>query len=150
MFGDLTVGSHFRSRGEIAVTAERIRSFAAEFDPQPLHLHGDAGVDPLGAIIASGWHTAAIAMRLILDSDLPLHGRALGVAVESMRWRVPVRPGDRLRLAGTIVEVRPSRSHPDRDLVKFRVTAYNQMGTPALDATHVVLVSRRGASREGE
>ena len=146
-FADLAVGSTFRSTGEIAVTAERIKSFAAEFDPQAIHLgEPDVLLHPSAEVIASGWHTAAISMRLVLDSDLPLRGRALGVAVEAMSWRAPVRPGDRLRLEGTITEFRPSRSYPDRDVIKFHLTVYNQTGAVTLEATHVALVARRGAS----
>ena len=85
-------------------------------------------------------------MRLVLDSDLPLRGRALGVAVEAMSWRAPVRPGDRLRLEGTITEFRPSRSHSDRDVIKFQIAVYNQAGEVTLEATHVALVARRGVS----
>jgi acyl dehydratase len=141
----MAVGSRFGSTGEILVTAEQIRSFAAEFDPQRQHLGEESGPDRSGAIIASGWHTAAISMRLILDSELPLSGAGVGVAVEGMHWLAPVRPGDRLRLEGTVSEVRPSTSRPDRDVVKFQVTVYNQAETAVLDATHVVLVARRGA-----
>jgi acyl dehydratase len=146
-FAGLAVGSTFRSTGEIAVTAERIKSFAAEFDPQPIHLGApDVLLDPSSEVIASGWHTAALSMRLVLDSDLPLLGRSLGVGVEAMSWRAPVRPGDRLRLEGTITEFRPSRSHAGRDVLKFRIAVYNQAGELTLEATHVALLARRGAS----
>jgi len=146
-FEDFTVGLRFRSFGDIAVTAARIKSFAAEFDPQPFHLDDDAGRDSLfGGLVASGWHTAAIAMRLIVDSDLGLSGRGAGVAVESMRWPVPVRAGDTLRVEGEVTETRPSRSHADRGIVKFQATAYNQRGQAVLEATHVVMALRRGVS----
>ncbi len=146
-FEDFTVGLRFRSFGEIPVTAERIRSFAAEFDPQPFHLDDDAGRDSLfGGLVASGWHTAAVAMRLIVDSDLGLSGRGAGLAIESMRWRGPVRAGDSLRVEGTVTETRPSRSHADRGIVKFQITAHNQRGEAVLEATHVVMALRRGVS----
>ena len=144
-FEDFTVGLRFRSFGAIAVTAERIKSFGAEFDPQPFHVDDAAGRDSLfGGLVASGWHTAAVAMRLIVDSDLGLSGLGAGVAVESMRWPVPVRAGDWLRVEGTVTETRPSRSHADRGIVKFHITVHNQRGEAALEATHVVMALRRG------
>ena len=146
-FEDFTVGLRFRSFGEIPVTAERIKAFAAEFDPQPFHLDDQAGRDSLfGGLVASGWHTAAVAMRLVVDSDLGLGGRGAGVAIESMRWPAPVRPGDSLRVEGEVREIRPSRSQGDRGIVKFQTTVYNQRGEAVLEATHVVMALRRGVS----
>jgi acyl dehydratase len=146
-FEDFTVGFRFRSFGDITITAERIKSFAAEFDPQPSHLGDNAGHDALlDGLVASGWHTAAVAMRLIVNSDLGLDGRAAGAGVESMRWLVPVRAGDSLRVEGTVTKTRPSRSHADRGVLKFHITAYNQQGEAVLEGTHVVLVPRRGVS----
>ena len=149
-FEDFTIGLRFRSFGEIEVTGERIKTFAAEFDPQPLHLDDRAGADTVfGGLVASGWHTAAVAMRLIVDSDLGLGGRAAGLAVESMRWPRPVRPGDALRAEGRVIETRPSRSHADRGIVKFETTVYNQRHEAVLEATHVVMALRRGAPPVG-
>jgi acyl dehydratase len=146
-FDDFAIGSRFKSSREIQISAEQIKSFAAEFDPQPLHLDDEAArLVSAGGIIASGWHTAAVSMRLILDSDLPLTGRGVGMAVESMHWRTPVRAGDRLRLEGTVTEIRPTRSHAAREIIKFHVTVYNHQDAAVLDATHVVLVARRGAA----
>jgi acyl dehydratase len=144
-FEDFTVGLRFGSSGAILVTAERIKSFAAEFDPQPFHLDDDAGRDSLfGGLVASGWHTAAVAMRLIVDSDLGLSGQGAGVAVETMRWPVPVRAGDALRVEGTVTEIRLSRSRADRGIVKFHTIVRNQRGEAVLEATHVVMALRRG------
>ena len=126
------------------MTAERIKSFAAEFDPQPSHLdEGHAEGAFFGGLVASGWHTAAVAMRLIVDSDLGLSGRGAGVAIESMRWLRPVHPGDVLRVEGTVTETRPSRSHADRGVVKFQTVVYNQRDEVVLEATHVVVLRRR-------
>ena len=149
-FEDFTVGLHFRSAGVVAMTAERIKTFAAEFDPQPSHLdEGAARETMFGGLVASGWHTAAVAMRLIVDSDLGLSGRGAGVAIESMRWLRPVRPGDSLRVEGTVTETRPSRSHADRGVVKFQTVVYNQRDEVVLEAAHVVMLLRRerGAGR---
>jgi len=146
-FEDFQVGLRFRSPHEIPVTAERIKAFAAEFDPQPFHLDDGAGAGAFFAgLTASGWHTAAVAMRLIVDSDLGLDGRGAGVAAESMRWPRPVRPGDSLRVEGMVTETRPSRSRADRGIVKFQATAYNQRNEAVLEATHVVMALRRGAA----
>jgi acyl dehydratase len=146
-FEDFTVGLRFTSFGAVAVTAERIKSFAAEFDPQPFHLDDAAArVTLFGGLVASGWHTAAVAMRLIVDSDLGLAGQGAGLAVQSMRWPVPVRAGDSLRVDGTVTETRLSRSHVDRGIVKFQTTVRNQRGEAVLEATHVVMALRRGVS----
>ena len=138
------MGLRFRSAGVVAITAERIKSFAAEFDPQPSHLdEGAARETMFGGLVASGWHTAAVAMRLIVDSDLGLSGQGAGLAIESMRWLRPVRPGDELRVEGTVTETRPSRSHADRGVVKFQTVVYNQRDEVVLEAAHVVVLLRR-------
>jgi len=145
-FEDFSVGLRFRSFGATTVTAERIKSFAAEFDPQAPHLD-EAAADrsTFGGLVASGWHTAAIAMRLIVDSDLGLAGQGAGLAVQSMTWPLAVRPGDALRVEGEVTETRPSRSRPEQGLVTFRVTAFNQHDQPVLEAQHLVMVARRSA-----
>jgi len=146
-FEDFTVGLRFRSPAVVAMTAERIKSFAAEFDPQPSHLDEGAARETIfGGLVASGWHTGAVAMRLIVDSDLGLSGQGAGVAIESMRWLRPVHPGDTLRVEGTVTETRPSRSRGDRGVVKFRALVYNQRDELVLDGTHVVMVLRRDAA----
>ena len=149
-FEDFTVGLRFRSFDQIVVSAAQIKTFAAAFDPQPFHLDEAAGRDTFfGGLVASGWHTAAVAMRLLVDSDLGLHGQGAGVAVESMRFPRPVRPGDALRLEGAVTETRPSRSSADRGIVKFRITVENQRNEVVLEATHVVMALRRGAAPAG-
>lgn len=143
-FEDFAAGLRFRSTGAIVVTADRIKAFAAEFDPQPSHLDGEtAQAAWFGELVASGWHTAAVAMRLIVESDLGLGGQGAGVAVEAMRWLRPVRPGDALRIEGTVTEVRPSRSRPDSGVVRFEVAVFNQHGERVLEGAHVILVRRR-------
>ena len=143
-FEDFTVGLRFRSRGATTVTAEEIKAFAAQFDPQPAHLDEEgARRTSFRGLVASGWHTAALTMRLIVDSDLGLGGQGAGLAVEAMQWRLPVRAGDALRVEGRVTETRPSRSHPDSGIVKFQVTTFNQHDQAVLEATHVVLLARR-------
>jgi len=143
-FEDFTVGLRFASLEAVTVTAERIKSFAAEFDPQPSHLDEHAARETLlGELVASGWHTAAVAMRLIVESDFGLSGQVAGLEIESMKWVRAVRPGDRLRVEGIVTEVRSLRSRVDSGLVKFRATAYNQRDEVVLDAGHVIIVHRR-------
>ncbi|HXU65541.1 MAG TPA: MaoC family dehydratase [Polyangia bacterium] len=148
-FEDFTVGLRFSSPQPIVMSAEGIKAFAADFDPQPFHL-GDAGPDSFfGGLVASGWHTAAVAMRLLVDSDLGLCGQGAGLAVEALRFVRPVRPGDSLRLEGAVTEVRPSGSRPDRGIVKFQTTVTNQRNEVVLDARHVIVALRRPASPRG-
>jgi len=143
---DFSVGQKFGS-GRLQIDEDRIKSFAREFDPQPFHLDDAAGPETFfGGLVASGWHVAAVAMRLLVDSDLGLGGRGAGVAVETMRWLRPVRPGDSLRMEGTVIETRPSRSRADCGIVKFQITVYNQSNEAVLEATHVVMALRRGAA----
>jgi acyl dehydratase len=148
LFEDFVVGLTFHSAGAATLTAEQIRSFAAEFDPQPFHLSAPEVAEDsvFGGLVASGWHTAAVAMRLIVDSDLGLHGQAVGLAVESLRWRAPVRPGDTLRMEGTVTDARPSRSRSDGGVVRFHVLLRNQKDQVVLEGDHVVLVRRRAGS----
>ncbi len=109
---DFEPGQTFRS-GRIRIDAERIKSFAAEFDPQPFHLDERAAADSIfRGLAASGWHTAAITMRLLVDSDLKLAGGIVGAGFDELRWPRPVRPGDELRVESEVLEIRASKSRP--------------------------------------
>jgi len=144
-FEDLHVGLRFRS-GTAAVTADGIKAFAAQFDPQPFHLDDDAARASLfTGLAASGWHTAAIVMRLIVESDLRPAGGTIGAGVEEIRWPRAVRPGDVLHVEGEVIELRASRSRPELGIVKIRVTALNQAGEPVQLSTPVLMVRRRDA-----
>lgn len=144
-FEDFTVGQKFHS-ATATITAERIKSFAAEFDPQPFHLDEKAAKDSLfGGLAASGWHTAAVTMRLLVDSDLHPAGGTIGAGGEDLRWPRPVRPGDVLHLEGEVLETRASRSRPELGIVKMRLTTYNQAGEPVQISTPVLMVRRRGS-----
>jgi acyl dehydratase len=108
-FDDLTVGMRFKSQEKV-VAREDIKRFASEFDPQPYHL--DEAAASMKGLAASGWHTAAIAMRLAVDLH-PFGPHPLfGLGVDELRWLAPVRPGDRLRLEGEVVELTPSKTKP--------------------------------------
>ena len=123
---DLTVGQKFGS-GRRTLGLDAIRSFAAEFDPQPFHLDEAAAQETLfRGLAASGWHTAAVTMRLLVDSEFRPAGGVIGAGLEELRWPRPARPGDELRLEIEVLDVRPSKSRPEQGIVKVRVTTLNQ------------------------
>lgn len=140
---DFAVGQTFGS-GRLGVDKERIKSFAAEFDPQPFHLDDEAARDTIfGGLAASGWHTAAITMRLLVDSDLKPAGGIVGAGFDEFRWPRPVRPGDELRVESEVLEVRGSKSRPDQGLIKVRTTTLNQRGEAVQVSIGNLLVPRR-------
>ena len=140
---DFTVGQTFRS-GQVPLDAERIKTFAAEFDPQPFHLDEAAARDTVfHGLAASGWHTAAVTMRLLVESDLKPAGGIVGAGFDEFRWPRPVRPGDELRVESEVLEVRPSRSRPDQGLLKVRTTTLNQNGEPVQISIGNLMVPRR-------
>jgi len=140
---DFAVGQTFGS-GRLRLTAERIKSFAAEFDPQPFHLDEEAARDSIfRGLAASGWHTAAATMRLLVESDLKPIGGIIGAGLEELRWPRPVRPGDELRVESEVLELLPSQSRPDQGLIKVRTTTLNQDGQPVQVFTGRLLVPRR-------
>ncbi len=141
---DLHVGQKF-SAGTYRMEPNRIKSFAAEFDPQPFHLDEEAGRKSVfNGLAASGWHTAAATMRLIVDA-LPLGSGSVGLGGE-MAWPRPTYPGDTLRLEVEILEVKPSRSKPDRGIVTARCTTFNQKDEPVQVLTTKILVFKRPES----
>src|SRR5947209_6193673 len=140
---DFAAGQTFGS-GRVRVDAERIKTFAAEFDPQPFHLDETAARDTIfRGLAASGWHTAAVTMRLLVESDLKPAGGIVGAGFDEFRWPRPVRPGDELRVEIEVLEVRPSRSRPDQGLLKVRTTTLNQNGEPVQISIGNLLVPRR-------
>ena len=142
-FEDLAVGQSFGS-GTVTVGPEEIRAFAAEFDPQPFHLDEDAARGSLfGGLVASGWHTAALSMRLLVAGELRLVGGLIGLGVEDLRWPRPVHPGDALRVESEVLGLRPSGSRPDRGIVRVRNTTLNQDGQPVMVAVVNMIVPRR-------
>ena len=123
---DYAVGQRFRS-GRLRIDKERITRFGAEFDPQPFHLDEDAARHTLfGGLVASGWLTAAVTMRLLVESDLKPAGGIVGAGADEFCWPRPVRPGDELRIESEVLEVRPSKSRPAQGLIKVRTTTLNQ------------------------
>ncbi|HTQ34376.1 MAG TPA: MaoC family dehydratase [Stellaceae bacterium] len=125
-FEDYTVGQKFASPRRRRVAAEEITAFAADFDAQPFHLDDAAGKESMfGGLAASGWHTAAMTMSLIVGSEFRPVSGILGFGGE-LQWLKPVRPGDELRVECEILELRESRSRPGQGLVKARVTTFSQ------------------------
>ena len=139
---DLQVGQRFTS-GSYVMEAARIKEFAAEFDQQPFHLEEAAAeVSIFKGLAASGWHTAAVAMRLLVNGGLPFANGIVGLGGE-IAWPKPTRPGDTLHLESEIVEITPSRSKPQQGIVTVRSTMLNQSGEPVYQLTAKLLVLRR-------
>ena len=139
---DLYVGQRFTS-DTYRMDEERIKAFAAEFDPQPFHLdQAAAQATVFGWLSASGWHTAAVAMRLMVTGGLPLGNGIIGLGGE-LAWPKPTRPGDTLRVESEILEILPSRSKPNQAVVRVKSTTLNQDGEPVHMFTAKVLVFKR-------
>lgn len=141
-FDDFHVGQRFQS-GTHALDAPQIKAFAAQFDPQPFHLDEKAAAGSLfGGLAASGWHTAAITMRLLVQSGLPVAGGIIGAGGE-ISWPRPTRPGDVLSVESEIVDVTPSRSRPDRGMMSMRSETKNQSGEIVQVLVAKLVVPRR-------
>jgi acyl dehydratase len=142
---DFSVGQTFRSRS-LRVDEDGIKRFAAEFDPQPFHLDDSAARASLfGGLAASGWHTAAMTMRLLVESDVQPVGGIIGAGFDEFRWPRPVRPGDELRIEAEVLEVRPSKSRPEQGMIKLRTTTLNQKNEPVQISVGNLVVPRRPA-----
>src|SRR5262249_38685938 len=138
---DFQVGRRFNSE-TYTIDAGKIKQFAAEFDPQPFHLDESAAeASVFVGLAASGWHTAAITMRLLVGS-VPIAGGLVGLGGE-ISWPRPTRPGDTLHLESEIIEITPSRSKPDRGIVTLRGTTFNQRQEPVFILTAKLVVSKR-------
>jgi acyl dehydratase len=139
---DLHVGQRFVS-GTHLIDEEQIKAFAKQFDPQPFHLDAEAAKDTLfGGLVASGWHTAAISMRLLVESGLSIAGGIVGVGGE-IAWPKPTRPDATLHVESEILELRPSRSRPDRGVATIRSETRNQVGEIVQVFIAKLVVSRR-------
>lgn len=125
------------------VTIDEIVGFARQYDPQPFHLDPEAAaVSAFGRLVASGWHTAAVTMRLMLASELQLASGLVNAGIDSLQWPRPVVPGDVLHVNIEVVELRPSRSKPDRGIVKLRVLTRNAAEAVVQDLLISIIVAR--------
>jgi acyl dehydratase len=140
---DMTVGQT-RDLGTVTPTAEEIIAFATQFDPQPFHLDEEAAkASVFGALCASGWHTCAMAMRLMVNNFLCEASSLGSPGLENIKWLKPVFPGDTLRLKHTVIESRPMRKRPDVGLVRTKWDMVNQHGEPVLHMEGYGMFRRR-------
>jgi acyl dehydratase len=143
---DFAAGQIFNT-GRHRVDKEQIFAFARQFDPQPFHTDEEAArQSPFLGLAASGWHTAAMTMRLMVDGEFKPAGGILGVGFDDLSWPRPVRPCDELHAQSEVLEVRPSKSKPDRGMIRVRTTTFNQNNEPVMLFTGNLLVPRRPAA----
>jgi len=148
-FEDFAVGQIHKPSARIRVEKEEIIAFAKRYDPQPFHLDDEAGRKSIfGRLVASGWHTAALTMRLITESEYKAAAGTIGLGFDGMRWPVPVLPGDELHIESEVLDVRPSKSRPDRGLIKMRTRTLNQNGEVVQELTANAMVPRRTAGEQ--
>jgi acyl dehydratase len=141
---DLHVGQRFVS-GTHQIDEQQIKAFASQFDPQPFHLDAEAAKHSLfGGLVASGWHTAAITMRLMVEGGLPIAGGLVGAGGECA-WPNPTRPGALLHVESEILELRPSRSRPNRGMATVRSETRNQLGEIVQVLVAKLVVPRRAS-----
>ena len=141
---DVRVGDRFQST-TYTVSAEEIIEYAKRYDPQSFHTDAEAAKQSaFGGLVASGWYTASVTMRLLTQSEIHIAGGLIGLGVEELRWPKPVRPGDTLHIETEVLSARPSRSHPDRGIVQVRNTTLNQHGETVQTMVTTLFVPRRG------
>lgn len=139
---DLHVGQRFQSATHL-IDAEQIKAFARQFDPQPFHVDADAAKDSFfHELVASGWHTAAITMRLLVKGGIPIAGGLIGAGCE-VSWPRPTRPDSVLHVETEIMDLRPSRSRPDRGVATIRSETRNQLGEVVQVLVAKLVVPRR-------
>jgi acyl dehydratase len=146
-FEDFAPGASGESRAEVMTQAE-ILAFARQFDPQPIHTDPEAAAaGPFGGLIASGWHTTAVMMRLLVESFLADSASLVSPGIDELRWRLPVRPGDALRVRTQVIEATRSRSRPDRGTVRTAVTVLNQRDEAVMTLTAMnMFLAREGVA----
>ena len=133
--------------GSVQVSEAEILEFATRYDPQPFHVDPEAARDSIyGGLIASGWHTVALTMRLLVDNVFNQAASMGSPGVDEIRWPRPVRPGDTLAARVTVLETRVSRSRPERGILRFRVDVDNQNGAPTMSMLGAVFVGCRPMS----
>ncbi|WP_133491129.1 MaoC family dehydratase [Alcanivorax sp. 24] len=144
-FEDYLVGTTY-DLGSIDVEEEEVLSFARRFDPQKMHTDPEAAAaGPFQGLIASGWHTLSLMMRLMVDNYVSTVAGLASPGVDEVRWHRPVRPGDRLSMRATVLEARPSRSKPDRGLIYSLMEGVNQHGEVVASFKGMGLILKRPA-----
>jgi acyl dehydratase len=142
---DFATGQTFVSQS-VAIDSRQIKAFAAEFDPQPQHLdEAQAAGSIFGELVASGWHTAALTIKLIVLGEMRIAGGLIGSGLDDFQWIRPVRPGDTLRVESEVVEIRQSISRLDQGVVRLKIATLNQHGSPVLTLVANLIVPRRPA-----
>lgn len=145
-FEDLKLGDKFNT-AEHTVTAEEIIAFGRQYDPQPFHTDpGAAKATLFGQLVASGWHTAAVSMSLMVRGGMNLDGGVIGQGVDGLRWPRPVLPADRLRVVMEITELNPEPSRTGRGKIKLHCRTLNQEGKVVQEMTAKLLIGRRPSS----
>jgi acyl dehydratase len=149
-FEDLSVGDHWESRDAVTVSEAMIREFAERYDPQPFHLDEERARNSVfGRLVASGWHTAALTMAMIVEArpfgDTPV----IGSQVDRLRWAKPVLPGDRLSLFMEVIETQPSQNRPGRGRVRLRITVTNQAGEEVYSIEPTLMLPSRAEIEGG-
>lgn len=144
-FEDLKLGEKFIT-AEYEMTEAEIVTFATQYDPQVFHTDKEAAKLTLfGGLVASGWHTAAVSMRLMVLGEMALDGGVIGQGIDALRWPRPVLPGDRLRVVTEIIDLQSAPLRADRGLLKLRCRTMNQVGKAVQEMTATLLVARRSA-----
>ena len=144
-FEDLRPGERFESGG-YTLTESDIIGFALKYDPQPFHIDAEAAKKTeFGGLIASGFQTLAVGFRVLYQTGFLTTANLGGAGIDELRWLKPVRPGDTLRSTAEILEATPSKSKPDRGIVKYRLTVSNQRAEKVITGIFVIVVRRRGA-----
>jgi acyl dehydratase len=147
-FEDFTAGAVYEF-GAAEISEAEIVDFARRYDPQPMHVDREAAAHgPFGGLIASGWHTAGLMMRLFVDNFLPGHASLASPGIDELRWARPVRPGDRLRLRVTVLEATRSRSRPDRGMLRSLIEVLNQKDEVVMTLKPMNLLRCRPAGKE--
>lgn len=142
-YEDIRVGEIFNT-AEHTITAEEIMAFGREFDPQPFHLDAEAAQATLfGQLVASGWHTASLSMRLMVRGEMPLHGGVIGQSVETLRWPRPTLPGDRLRVAMEVAGLSTESARTGYAWLTLRCRTLNQHSKAVQEMTARLLIARR-------
>ena len=143
-FEDFPIGTRLLSR-EQTISADEIVEFAGRYDPQPFHLTSDPGENLLGGLVASGWQTASVSMRLFIET-MEVKGGIIGRAIDELRWPAPVNPDDRIRVEIEILEARLSKSKPGYGIVRYRSLTLNQNDKVVQSFLALVLIPTRGAA----